>query len=335
MHHDLLYALGRAIKARHYSRRTEITYTSWIRRFIRFHQGKHPRQMGEQEINAFLTHLAVQESVASSTQNQALSALLFLYRHVLLRQLGELGEVVRASKPRPLPIVLDRTEIAALLSELTGTPRLIAALLYGSGLRLSECLELRVHDLDFEKVQIMVRRGKGAKDRLTLLPQSLIPELKNHLQQVRRLHEQDKAEGFGRVSLPGALMRKYPTADREWGWQWVFPQQNRWRDQRTGRQGRHHMDPSIIQRAVKQAAQRAGIVKHATCHTLRHSFATHLLEDGYDIRTVQELLGHSDVKTTMIYTHVLNRGPGAVRSPMDRIRNRNINPSPDRSTPSG
>jgi len=275
--------------------------------------------MGEHEINAFVTHLAVHEHVSAATQTQALSAVLFLYRHVLGRKVGELGDLVRASKPRRMPVVLTRSEVKALLAGLDGDRRLMAALMYGSGLRLMECLRLRVLDLEPERGEILVRDGKGGKDRVTMLPRSLKPALKAQLTRARSLHQRDLDEGWGKAPLPGALARKYPAAPAEWRWQWVFPQQRRWRNPETGEEGRHHVHETIIQRAVKEAVCAAGITKHASCHTLRHSFATHLLEDGYDIRTIQELLGHKDVRTTMIYAHVLNRGGQGVRSPMDGL----------------
>ena len=315
----LLDRMRDALRVRHYSPRTEEAYTAWVVRFVRFHGLRHPETMGEPEVNAFLTELAVKEAVAASTQTQALSALLFLYRNVLGRELGELGELVRARRPRRLPVVLSRVEVKQVLDALPDERRLVVALLYGAGLRLLECLELRVKDLDFARHELTVRDGKGAKDRVTVLPQALQRSLKDHLEGVRAVHQRDLAEGWGRVVLPQALDRKYVNAAREWGWQWVFPQERRWRDRETGFEGRHHMDESLIQRAVREAVLRAGLTKPASCHTFRHSFATHLLESGADIRTVQELLGHSNVKTTMIYTHVLNRGPGGVRSPIDLL----------------
>lgn len=316
----LLVRLANALQARHYSRRTEQTYCHWAKRYILFHKLRHPDEMGEAEINAFLTHLAVREQVSASTQNQALSALLFLYRHLLGREIGDLGEVVRARRPHRLPIVMTREEVVAVLSHLQGDKRLIAVLLYGGGLRLLECLRLRVQDIDFAANQIVLRDGKGHKDRLTMLPESAKVPLQEHLAKVRQIHRRDLAEGYGRVSMPYALSRKYPNGATDWCWQYVFPQQRRWIDRRTGVQGRHHVDESLVQRAVKEAVVHAGLSKRASCHTLRHSFATHLLEDGYDIRTVQELLGHKDVQTTMIYTHVLNRGGRGVRSPVDTLR---------------
>jgi integron integrase len=275
--------------------------------------------MGEPEINAYLTHLAVKEKVSASTQNQALSALLFLYRHVLDREIGDLGEVIRARKPRHIPAVMTREEAKAVLSHLKGDKWLMASLMYGAGMRLMECLRLRVQDVDFARNEILIRDGKGAKDRITMLPESVKAKLQEHLMEVKKIHERDLADGWGRVQMPTALDRKYPHAPADWRWQWVFPQENRWVNWQTKEQGRHHVDESLIQKAVREAVANAGITKHATCHTFRHSFATHLLEAGYDIRTVQELLGHNDVKTTMIYTHVLNRGPGAVRSPADGL----------------
>jgi integron integrase len=315
----LLDQLRGSLRAGHYSRRTEQAYCHWVRRFIFFHNVRHPAEMGEGEINAFLTHLAVKEKVSASTQNQALSALLFLYRHVLKREIGDLGQVIRARKPKRLPVVMTREEVKAVLGQLSGDKWLMASLMYGAGLRLMECLRLRVQEIDFQASEIIVRDGKGGKDRRTMLPQSLIPSLQEHLQKVKAIHEKDLAEGWGRVQIPGALDRKYPNAPMEWRWQWVFPQENRWINSNTKEQGRHHVDESLIQKAVRDAVFRAGLTKRATCHTFRHSFATHLLEAGYDIRTVQELLGHSDVKTTMIYTHVLNKGPAGVRSPVDGL----------------
>jgi integron integrase len=275
--------------------------------------------MAEPEINAFLTHLAVKERISASTQNQALSAILFLYRHVLNRKIGDLGEVIRARKPKRLPVVMTREEVKLVLSHLKGDRWLMANIMYGAGLRVRECLRLRIQDVDFAASQILVRDGKGFKDRVTMLPDVIKRPLLEHLEAVKKIHERDLAEGYGRVQMPYALARKYPNAARERGWQWVFPQENRWVNKRTDQQGRHHIDESILQKAVKAAVRRAGITKHATCHTFRHSFATHLLEDGYDIRTVQELLGHKDVRTTMIYTHVLNRGSHGVVSPADAI----------------
>jgi integron integrase len=289
----------------------------WIRRFIEFHQHQHPRQLAESDVNGFLTHLAVKEHVAASTQNQALSAILFLYEHVLEQPLDRIEGVVRARRPKRLPVVLTVDEVSRVMAHLRGDKWLIAMLLYGGGLRLLEALRLRVKDLDFERGEITVCEGKGDKDRVTMLPQAVIPSLQEHLRRVQTIHQQDLAHGYGRVQLPYALARKYPNANREWRWQFVFPQERRWRNRQTGEQGRHHMDESLIQKAVSIAVRAAGLTKRVTCHTFRHSFATHLLLSGYDIRTVQELLGHKDVRTTMIYTHVLNRGGRGVRSPAD------------------
>jgi integron integrase len=280
---------------------------------------RHPKEMEETEINSFLSHLALNRKVSASTQNQALSAILFLYRRVLKRDVGDLGEVIRARRPRHLPVVMTREEVQSVLGRMEGETWILACLMYGAGLRLTECLRLRVQDIDFKANQILVRNGKGFKDRLTMLPDRAKDPLHHHLQEVRRLHKCDLADGYGVVEMPYALARKYPNAGRSWGWQFAFPQKTRWVDPETGKQARHHLHESVVQKAVKQAVREAGIVKHATCHTLRHSFATHLLEAGYDIRTVQELLGHKDVKTTMVYTHVLNRGGKGVRSPVDSI----------------
>jgi len=315
----LLDQLREALRARHYSRRTEQTYRLWVKRFIYFHHVRHPAEMAEPEINAFLTYLAVKEKVSASTQNQALSAPLFLYRHVLSREIGDLGEVIRARKPKRLPVVMTHEEVKAVLGRLTRDKWLMASLMYGAGLRLMECLRLRVQDLDFARNEILVRDGKGAKDRITMLPESLKKPLQDHLRTIKAIHERDLAEGWGRVQMPSALDRKYPNAPAEWRWQWIFPQENRWNNTKTGEERRHYVDESLVQKAVRDAVVKAGLRKRATCHTFRHSFATHLLEGGYDIRTVQELLGHSDVKTTMIYTHVLNRGPSGVRSPVDGL----------------
>lgn len=314
----LLEQLRAELRARHYSLRTERAYVRWVRRFVRFHGMRHPAQLSEVDVNRYLTHLATERKVSASTQGQALGALLFLYRRVLGRELGELGPLVRARRPQRLPVVLTPTEVEAVLARLQGDTWLMAGLLYGSGLRLSECVQLRVQHIDFERRLVLVRDGKGRKDRSTLLPAGLVSPLRRHLVHVRELHDQDLADGFGAVVLPDALARKYPGASTEWNWQWVFPQRRRWRDP-TGRQGRHHIDPSVLQRAVRDAVRRAGIAKPASCHTFRHSFATHLLECGVSIRTVQELLGHADLKTTMIYTHVLQHGPAGVQSPLDRL----------------
>jgi integron integrase len=316
----LLDQLRQALRSRHYSRRTEQTYCQWVKRFIYFHKIRHPAEMAEPEINAFLTHLAVKERASASTQNQALSALLFLYRHVLNRKIGDLGEVIRARKPKRLPVVMTREEVKLVLSHLKGDKWLMASLMYGAGLRLMECLRLRIQGVDFAANQIIVRDGKGFKDRVTMLPEVVTDPLLQHLKAVKKIHENDLAEGYGRVVMPYALEKKYPNAAAHWRWQFLFPQEHRWINKNTGRQGRHHVHESVLQRAVKEAVRRVGMPKHATPHTFRHSFATHLLEDGYDIRTVQELLGHKDVKTTMVYTHVLNRGGKGVRSPLDSLK---------------
>jgi integron integrase len=315
----LLDRVREALRARHYSRRNEKTYVAWIKRYIFFHDKRHPAEMGAPEVTRFLTALAVERKVAASTQNQALGALLFLYREVLGQDLPWLDDVVWARRPQRLPVVLTRAEVRAVLQQLDGVPRLMALLLYGAGLRLLECARLRVQDVDFDRNQILVRDGKGAKDRVTMLPAAVRLALPRHLEEVRRQHDRDLARGAGWVELPDALARKYPYAGREWAWQWVFPATRIYVDRQTGQRRRHHLHESVLQRAVKEAVGRVGVTKHASCHTLRHSFATHLLEDNHDIRTVQELLGHRDVATTMIYTHVLNRGPAGVRSPVDRL----------------
>ncbi len=289
-----------ALRSRHYSRRTEEAYLHWIRRFLLFHDGTHPRELAESDVNRFLTHLAVSENVAASTQHQALAAVLFLYQHVLEQPLDRIEGVVRARKPKQLPVVLTRDEAEAILTELNGVPRLVCALLYGAGLRLLEGLALRVKDLDFGCGEITVRQGKGRNDRVTMLPGVLLDALQDHLGRVRQRHEADLKSGLGQAPLPDALARKYPNADREWGWQWVFPASSHYLDRETGIRHRHHLHESVIQKAVHQAAQRVGLTKRVTTHAFRHSFATHLLEDGYDIRTVQELLGHKDVRTTMV-----------------------------------
>jgi integron integrase len=313
----LLDQMRTAIKARHYARRTEVAYTEWVRRFVVFHRKRHPSEMGEPEVTAFLSHLATVRKVSASTQNQALAALLFLYREVLKQDLPWLEDVVRAKPTQRIPVVLTREETAALLRELDGTPQLVAVLLYGSGLRLLEAMQLRVKDIDFSANEIVVRHGKGGKDRRTMLPARAKLPLREQLEFVRKQHDKDVARGAGYVALPDAMSVKNPGAARDWTWQWVFPATRWYRDDETGQRRRHHLHESVIQLAVRQARLRAGLTKPATCHTLRHSFATHLLETGYDIRTIQELLGHSDVTTTMIYTHVLNKGGRGVRSPLD------------------
>lgn len=289
------------IRARHYSHRTEEAYVGWVKRFIFFHGKRHPAEMGEGEISSFLAHLAVAKKVSASTQNQALGALLFLYQHVLNQRVGWIDKVVHAKCPERLPVVLTQQEVKAVIGCMKGTPRLITTLLYGAGLRLMEGLQLRVKDIDFSCNQILIRDGKGQKDRVTMLPGTVKGALLEHMERVRRLHKQDLQEGAGRVHLPGALARKYPNADKEWGWQYVFPASRRFLDREAGFERRHHLHESVVQKSMKQAVCHAGIAKPASCHTLRHSFATHLLEDGYDIRTIQELLGHKDVSTTMIY----------------------------------
>ncbi len=316
----LVTQVRRAVRARHYSRRTEQQYVHWVRRFVRFHGLRHPLELGEAEVTAFLNDLASRGGVSASTQNQAMAALLFLYRRVLRRSMPWLKDVVRAKSAMRLPIVLTRDEVRRLLEELTGVPRLVATLLYGGGLRLIEGVRVRVQDLDFARGEVLVRSGKGDRDRLTTLPKAILEPLRVHLADVRSRFRRDGEDPTGAVGvvLPGAIARKYPRAEWEWPWWWVFPSA-RVLVGPGSRRRRYHLHPSVIQRAVREAVRRAGIVKRATCHSLRHSFATHLLEDGYDIRTVQELLGHRDVTTTMIYTHVLNRGGRGVRSPADGL----------------
>jgi integron integrase len=315
----LLEQVRNTLRVNHYSLRTEEAYLQWIRRFIFFHDKRHPAEMGAAEIDSFLSHLAVEGDVSASTQNQALNAIVFLYKHVLKIDLGDFSQFTRAKRPRKLPVVLTQEEVGRLLDALEPPFWLMGTLLYGSGLRLMDCLRLRVKDLDFGYQHIVVRDGKGNKDRITMLPQAAVGPLREHLQTVRTIHRQDLANGLGRVWLPQALERKYPNAAREWGWQYVFPAADVSTDPRSGIVRRHHVHESLLQRAIKAAAQRARIAKPATPHTLRHSFATHLLESGTDIRTVQELLGHEDVSTTMIYTHVLNRPGITTRSPADAL----------------
>ena len=312
----LLEQVRDAIRTRHYSLRTEEAYVQWIRRFILFHDKRHPQDLGAAEVQQFLTDLAVTHHVAAATQNQALSALLFLYKAVLQQDIGWIENVVRAKKPKKLPVVLTRDEIKVVFQHLSGPTWLMASLLYGAGLGLMECLRLRVKDVDFASHHITVRNGKGGHDRITMLPGIVQESLQRHVQNVQHLHARDLAEGFGRVYVPYALERKYPNASRDWVWQYMFPAAQRSTDPRSGLERRHHVAPLVLQRAVKAAIRRAGIPKAASCHTFRHCFATHLLEQGADIRTVQELLGHKDVKTTMIYTHVLQRGGLGARSPI-------------------
>lgn len=306
------------LRTLHYSARTEKAYVGWIRRFVIFHGKRHPETMGELEIGAFLSSLATEAKVAASTQNQALAALLFLYQEVLGRELRWIGDLVHAKRPAHVPVVLTPAEVVTLLAGLTGPTALVGSLLYGSGLRLLEALRLRAKDVDFGRREIVVRRGKGQKDRHTVLPAKLVDALRDHLEVVRAQHTSDVEEGHGFVELPEALRRKYPSAPREWAWQWIFPATRTYVDGATHETRRHHLHETVIQKEIRRAAAAARIPKHVTPHTLRHSFATHLLESGYDIRTIQELLGHRDVSTTMIYTHVLNRGAGGVRSPLDR-----------------
>ena len=313
----LLDQVRNVARARHLSLSTERAYAGWIRRFILFHNKKHPKEMAETEIRQFISDLAVNAKISASTQTVALSALLFLYRDVLKKPLPYVDHIERARPSKKLPVVFTRNEVQAVLARLNGTHHLIASLLYGSGLRLMEAIRLRVKDIDFERGEINVREGKGAKDRVTMLPGTLVNNLMAHLKKVRVLHAEDLRAGHGSVLLPFALNRKYPTTAREWGWQFVFPSVNPSRDPRSGEIRRHHVHPDHVQRAVKRAIAMAQIHKNGSCHTLRHSFATHLLEDGHDIRTIQELLGHKDVRTTMIYTHVLNRGGRGVKSPLD------------------
>jgi integron integrase len=312
----LLDRLRQAVRLRRYSPRTEEAYVGWTRRFILFHGKRHPCDLGAPEVTAFLTHLAA-TGASASTHNQAVSAIVFLFEVVLGRRLPWMDDIVRAQHPVRLPVVLSRSEVTALLAQLRGPVWLMAALMYGSGLRLMECVELRVKDLHLDRAELTVRDGKAGKDRITMLPSSIRPALMQHLSQVKALHDRDLAAGAGSVALPGALAVKYPNAEREWAWQWVFPATRPYVDGATGARRRHHLHETVVQRAVKAAARAADLTRPATCHSLRHSFATHLLESGYDIRTIQELLGHRDVSTTMIYTHVLNRGGRGVRSPLD------------------
>ncbi len=315
----LLDKVRLTVRRRHYSYRTEQAYIHWIRRYIFFHHKRHPSKMGEPEIAAFLSHLAVTRRVSASTQNQALNAILFLYKQVLEHDIGLIHGVTRAKRAEHLPVVLTREEVQTVLQRLHGRELLMTSLLYGTGLRVMECARLRVKDLDFGFHQIMVRNGKGKKDRALPMPQTLIPALQSQLQIAKKIHENDLTDGFGETSLPYALQRKYPNAAREWGWQYVFSASKRARDPYTGKWKRHHIDESVLQRALRKAVTDARLNKPVSCHTLRHSFATHLLANGQDIRTIQELLGHRDVRTTMIYTHVLGRGAQGVASPFDSL----------------
>ena len=316
----LLDRVREAIRRRHYSLQTEKAYAHWIKRFIFFHKKRHPVEMGETEIGQFLSHLATEQHVSASTQNQALNALLFLYREVLEKPIGYINGVVRAKRPIRLPVVLTHQEVRAILGALSGPEWLMAMLLYGAGLRLMECLRLRVQDIDFSSNQIMVRGGKGDKDRVTMLPATVQEPLRRHLEEVGTQYQQDRENGRGGASLPNALERKYPNAAKEWGWQFVFPASKLSTDPRSGLIRRHHLHETVLQKAVKEACRKAGLSKHAGCHTFRHAFATHLLEAGYDIRTVQELLGHKDVSTTMVYTHGRLFGrKGTVSSMIPRV----------------
>jgi integron integrase len=315
----VLLAARRLLRARHYADRTEKAYLYWIRRFMRYHPGRDPRAMGPEEVNAFLTSLAVDRSVSASTQNQAAAALLFLYRDGYRKDPGEFGRVVRAKHSRPLPVVLNRGEVQAVLGKMEGVARTVALLLYGSGLRLGEALNLRVKDLDLERCEIVVRGPKGNRDRVTMLPRTLIPQIEERIEDVTLILALDRKRGANGVAIPDGLRRKYPGASLELAWQWIFPGARHTPTADPKDSYRHPMHHTQVQRAFRAAVLRAGIAKRATCHTLRHSFATHLLEDGYDIRTIQELLGHKSVRTTMIYTHVLNTGGLAVRSPLDRL----------------
>lgn len=315
----LLEQVRNAIRTKHYSIRTEESYTRWIKRFILFHNKRHPQNMGAKEVNAFLNHLAVKRGVAASTQTQALCAIVFLYKQIFNRDLGTLDNLIRAKRKKNLPVVFTREEAGQVLTKMAGTHRLMANLLYGSGLRLMECIRLRVKDVDFGYSQVVVRDGKGNKDRVTMLPKTVAHDLKEHLKKVKKQPEEDLVKGYGSVYLPNALARKYRGADKSWGWQYVFPSSKISVDPRSGVKRRHHVNQQYLHRSVKSAVQKSKIYKTASCHTFRHSFATHLIEDGYDIRTIQELLGHKDVSTTMVYTHVLSKGGRGVRSPVDTI----------------
>ncbi len=313
----LLDQVRQVIRVKHYSLRTEESYINWIKRFIFFHNKKHPIEMGEKEIGQFITHLAKNKKVSASTQNQALCAIVFLYKNVLQKDLNNTISIYWSKRPKKIPVVLTKSEAVEVLNNLKGTNWLIGMFLYGSGLRLSETLQLRVKDIDFNYNQIFIRDSKGERDRTTMLPQKIVPALKNHLNKVEKMHQEDLKNGFGSVYLLNAIERKYPNAKYEWGWQYVFPASRISTDPKSGIARRHHLYDTVIQKAVKQAIRDARIIKQASCHTFRHSFATHLLESGYDIRTIQELLGHKNVETTMIYTHVIKTGGKGVRSPAD------------------
>ena len=310
--------LSEALTVRHYSDHTKQCYRKWVKEFLQIHKDN-ISTIGEVQINEFLKDLALKKHVSASTQNQALAALLFYFRYIQNTPVMELGSVIHAKKKERVPVVFSRDEVTRVIECMYGSKKLIAKLLYGTGMRLNEALSLRILDLDFDRNEIIIRHGKGDKDRHVMIPQKLIPELKTHIEKVRQIHNQDLADGWGLVTMPGALAGKFPDGSKEFKWQWLFPQKNRWTNSQTGQQGRWHLDESLMQRAVKQAVLEAGVNKNASCHTFRHSFATHLLEIGYDIRTIQELLGHSDISTTMVYTHVLNRGAGGVISPLDRL----------------
>ncbi|KAA3609238.1 MAG: integron integrase [Calditrichaeota bacterium] len=315
----LLERLTGTLRTMHYSKRTIDVYGHWVRRYVLFHHKKHPNDMGEMEINLFLSHLATKEKVAASTQNQALCAIVFLYKHILKKEIGEIQNIIWAKKPKRLPIVLTVDEVKLILQQLRSAKWLMASLLYGAGLRLNECLQLRIKDVDFGYKQLQIHDAKGKSARFTVLPGNLILPLHEHIEKVKNLHDSDLSAGFGSVALPNALQRKYKNAEYEWRWQWLFPAPNISTDPETGIKRRHHQGDWALQRALKKAVRESGITKRVTCHALRHSFATHLLEDGYDIRTIQELLGHKSVETTMIYTHVMQRGGRGIRSPMDRL----------------
>ncbi len=315
----LLDSVTIEIQTRHYSTKTEKTYRNWIKQYVLFHKKRHPNEMSEKEVNQFLSHLAVDRHVSASTQNQALSAILFLYKNVLHKELGDFGNVVRAKRSRKIPVVFSKDEVKRILAQLSGEKQLMASLLYGSGLRITECIRLRVKDVDFDNKQIVVRDGKGEKDRVTLLSKKAIPLLTKHLEIVKNTFRSDNEKGIGTTNIPYALERKYPNIAKEWYWCYVFPSTKTVVDKKTGELKRHHMNDSVLQKAVKRAIKQAQVEKHGGCHTFRHSFATHLLENGYDIRTIQDLLGHKSLQTTMVYTHVMNKGPMGVKSPGDSL----------------